>query len=113
MLAAPCCQYDLQAQLDRAVAPADWDPVLRHGIVRERLGDLLTDSLRAEVLRAHGYRTDVIEFTSTEHTGKNLMISAVKQSPRKNPDRLREQFRAITEQYGIRQQRLANLLGEL
>jgi hypothetical protein len=46
--------------------------------VRERLGDLLTDSLRAELLRAHGYRTDVIEFVSTEHTAKNLMIRAIR-----------------------------------
>ena len=78
VLAAPCCQHDLQAQLDRQGAPASAAPLLRHGIVRERLGDLLTDSLRAEILRAHGYRTDVIEFVSTEHTAKNLMIRAVR-----------------------------------
>jgi SAM-dependent methyltransferase len=78
VLAAPCCQHDLQAQLDRDVAPAGHAPLLRHGIVRERLGDLLTDSLRAEVLRAHGYRADVIEFVSTEHTAKNLMIRAIR-----------------------------------
>jgi hypothetical protein len=78
VLAAPCCQHDLQAQIDNASAPADFGPLLRHGIVRERLGDLLTDSLRAELLRAHGYRTDVIEFVSTEHTAKNLMIRAVR-----------------------------------
>ncbi len=46
--------------------------------MRERLGDLLTDSLRAELLRAHGYRTDVIEFVSTDHTAKNLMIRAIR-----------------------------------
>jgi hypothetical protein len=78
VLAAPCCQHDLQAQLDRDAAPADHAPLLRHGIVRERLGDLLTDSLRAELLRAHGYRADVIEFVSTEHTARNLMIRAVR-----------------------------------
>ncbi|HWM19288.1 MAG TPA: SAM-dependent methyltransferase [Ilumatobacteraceae bacterium] len=78
VLAAPCCQHDLQAQIDTANAPPDYGPLLRHGIVRERLGDLLTDSLRAELLRAHGYRTDVIEFVSTEHTAKNLMIRAIR-----------------------------------
>jgi SAM-dependent methyltransferase len=78
VLAAPCCQHHLQAQIEPAAAPAEYQPLLRHGIVRERLGDLLTDSLRAEILRAHGYRTDVIEFVSTEHTGKNLMIKAVR-----------------------------------
>jgi SAM-dependent methyltransferase len=78
VLAAPCCQHDLQAQLDRRGAPEAAAPLLRHGIVRERLGDLLTDALRAEIMRGHGYRTDVIEFVSTEHTGKNLMIRAVR-----------------------------------
>jgi hypothetical protein len=78
VLAAPCCQHDLQAQIDNAAAPPEYAPLLRNGIVRERLGDLLTDSLRAELLRAHGYRTDVIEFVSTEHTAKNLMIRAVR-----------------------------------
>ena len=80
ILAAPCCQHDLQAQLDRA--PPGLDPLVRHGIVRERLGDLLTDTLRAEILRAHGYRTDVIEFVSTEHTAKNLLIRAVRRDRR-------------------------------
>ncbi len=78
VLAAPCCQHDLQAQLDADQAPPDLAPLLRDGIVRERLGDLITDSLRAELLRASGYRTDVIEFVSTEHTAKNLMIRAVR-----------------------------------
>jgi hypothetical protein len=84
ILAAPCCQHDLQAQLDRSAAPGALAPLLRHGIVRERLGDLLTDTLRAELLRAEGYRTDVIEFVSTEHTAKNLMIRAVRTD---RPDR--------------------------
>ncbi|CAN5381837.1 SAM-dependent methyltransferase [soil metagenome] len=78
VLAAPCGQHDLQSQLDRQNVPDGFDPMMRHGIVRERLGDLLTDTLRAEILRAHGYRTDVIEFVSTEHTAKNLMIRAVR-----------------------------------
>lgn len=78
VLAAPCCQHDLQAQLDPGRAPDGFEPMLRHGIVRERLGDLLTDTLRAEILRAHGYRADVIEFVSTEHTAKNLMIRATR-----------------------------------
>lgn len=87
ILAAPCCQHDLQSQL-RATAPSAapdqrldhqlFEPILRHGIMFERWGDLLTDALRAEILRAHGYRADVIEFVSTEHTGKNLMIRAIR-----------------------------------
>ena len=78
ILTAPCCQHHLQAQINSRTAPLEFGPLLRHGIVTERLGDLLTDALRAEILRAHGYRSDVIEFVSTEHTGKNLMIRAVR-----------------------------------
>ncbi len=78
VLAAPCCQHHLQAQLDGNSGPPELAPLLRHGIVRDRLGDLLTDSLRSELLKASGYRTDVIEFVSTEHTAKNLMIRAIR-----------------------------------
>lgn len=85
ILTAPCCQHHLQAQIDVRTAPGEFGPLLRHGIVAERLGDLLTDALRAEILRAHGYRSDVIEFISTEHTGKNLMIRAVR-TGRPDPD---------------------------
>ncbi|MGA0272147.1 MAG: methyltransferase, partial [Ilumatobacteraceae bacterium] len=76
ILAAPCCQHDLQAQLDRRTTPPGFESLVRHGIVRERLGDLLTDTVRADLLAARGYRTDVIEFVAGEHTAKNLMIRA-------------------------------------
>jgi SAM-dependent methyltransferase len=99
VLAAPCCQHDLQAQLERSTTPATYEPLLRHGIVRERLGDLLTDSLRAELLRAHGYRTDVIEFVSTEHTGKNLMIRAVR-TGRPDEDAARSAER-LADEWGV------------
>ena len=45
--------------------------------MKERLGDILTDSLRAQILKLHGYRTDIIEFIGDEHTPRNLLIRAV------------------------------------
>lgn len=80
ILAAPCCQHDLQAQLDRRRVPDGFAALVRDGIVTERLGDLLTDALRAEILRGHGYRTDVVEFVASEHTPKNLLIRAVRET---------------------------------
>lgn len=74
VVCVPCCHHDLQEQLKSEL----FKPVLRHGILQQRLGDILTDALRALVLRIMGYRTDVIEFVSSEHTAKNLMIRAVK-----------------------------------
>lgn len=77
ILSAPCCHHHLQAQLAARAAPPEFAAVLRHNILRERLGDVLTDSFRAQILQALGYQTDVIEFVPVEHTPKNLMIRAV------------------------------------
>ncbi len=74
ILAAPCCQHELH---DRVHHP-DFQPVLRHGILKQRTADILTDAFRAVVLRIMGYRTDVVEFVSPEHTSRNLLIRAVK-----------------------------------
>ncbi len=78
LLVAPCCQHDLQRQIDRAQVPSGFESLVRHGIVRERLGDLLTDTFRADVLAALGWRTDVIEFVDNQHTAKNIMIRSTK-----------------------------------
>jgi SAM-dependent methyltransferase len=72
ILAAPCCQHELHRELK---APL-FRPVTRHGIMRERLADLMTDACRALALRIMGYRTDVIQFIDPSATSKNLMIRA-------------------------------------
>lgn len=77
IFSVPCCHHHLQQQLSQQkISP--FEPVLRHGILKERLGDILTDSFRALILRIMGYQTQVIEFISSEHTAKNLMIRAIK-----------------------------------
>lgn len=78
ILAAPCCHHDLQVQMAKADPPAEYVPVMRHGLLRERFGDLLTDGLRAHLLRLVGHRVDVVEFVAGEHTPRNLMIRAVR-----------------------------------
>ncbi|MEO6457849.1 MAG: SAM-dependent methyltransferase, partial [Chloroflexia bacterium] len=77
IITAPCCHHDLQAQLNNHPFPSPFNPISRYGILSERLGDILTDTFRALTLRIMGYRTDVVQFVSTEHTAKNLMIRAV------------------------------------
>jgi len=74
LLIAPCCQHDLQTQM--VVTPAPWNLLTKHGLLKERLGDLMTDALRAQVLKLLGYRTEVIEFIGGEHTPRNIMIRA-------------------------------------
>lgn len=76
ILVAPCCHHDLQSQLTDS--PAPWQIVTKHGLLEERLADLLTDALRAHILKLVGYRPEVIEFVGGEHTPRNLMIRAVK-----------------------------------
>ena len=86
IVCAPCCQHDLQVQMAQAPTPTPLASVLSHGILFERMGDILTDTFRATLLRIMGYRTDVTQFVPIEHTAKNLMIRSVKVSPAgKNP----------------------------
>jgi SAM-dependent methyltransferase len=93
ILVSPCCHHDL----NKRIAPAghEWEPLFRNGIVKERFADLLTDSLRAELLRIHGYKADIVEFVSIDHTPRNLMIRASYSGisgNRRNYERLCEQW---------------------
>jgi SAM-dependent methyltransferase len=76
ILAAPCCHHDIAAQLKGRPAPAPFTEVTRHPIMRERFADVLTDSLRASLLRLHGYRVEVVEFIDSAHTPRNLLLRA-------------------------------------
>ena len=76
LLVAPCCHHDIQMQLIET--PEPWPIILKHGILKERFGDILTDAIRAQILRIMGYRTEIIEFVGDEHTPRNIMIRASK-----------------------------------
>jgi 2-polyprenyl-3-methyl-5-hydroxy-6-metoxy-1,4-benzoquinol methylase len=90
ILSSPCCHHHLQAQLDATLVPEPFQPVMRHGILKERLGDILTDSFRALILRIKGYQTDVVEFIDVEHTPRNLMIRATRTHPPGSNSHLQE-----------------------
>lgn len=77
IVAVPCCHHHLQSQLSKQEIPAPFKEMMRSGLIYERMGDLLTDSFRAMLLRMAGYRVDVVQFVDTEHTPKNLMLRAV------------------------------------
>ena len=83
IMLAPCCHHDLQAQID--LVPEPWSLLTRHGVVSERLIDLMTDSLRAQILKLLGYRVDIVEFLGGEHTPRNIMIRAVKTGVKVDP----------------------------
>ena len=108
LVVSPCCQKELRAQL---TAPSVLADSLRHGIFQERQAEFITDALRAMLLEWAGYRTKVFEFISTEHTAKNLMITAIKTGRARGADlALATRIRAFADFYGIRQQALAQHL---
>jgi SAM-dependent methyltransferase len=76
IMAAPCCMHELQTQIKES--PEPWGLLTKYGLVKERLVDLMTDSLRAQILKLLGYRVDIVEFIGGEHTSRNILIRAVK-----------------------------------
>ncbi|HWS89223.1 MAG TPA: SAM-dependent methyltransferase [Pyrinomonadaceae bacterium] len=107
IVTAPCCHKEVRPQI---VVPAQLRGVLRHGHLLEREAESVTDSLRALLLEAAGYRVKVFEFVSTEHTRKNTMIAAVRREDAPNREAALAEFRALKEFYGVREQRLEKLL---
>ena len=74
ILSVPCCQHELNGQIANEML----QPVLSYGILKERMAALVTDAVRAELLKEQGYQVQILEFIDMEHTPKNLLIRAVK-----------------------------------
>jgi len=98
-LIAPCCHHNLQVRLQKSTAGA-FPPLSRHGILSERFGDVLTDALRAHILRLLGYRVDVMEFVGGEHTPRNTLIRAIKTNAPASRAYW-EEFDEICETWGV------------
>jgi hypothetical protein len=109
IVVAPCCQKELRSQLTPAPVLA---PALKHGIFQERHAEFVTDALRALLLEWAGYDTKVFEFISTEHTAKNIMITATKRrGPAARAEEAAVKVRELASFYGIKTQALARHLG--
>lgn len=98
LLIAPCCHHDLQSQMQNS--PEPWSLITKHGLMKERFADLLTDSLRAQILKLHGYRTDIVEFVGGEHTPRNLMIRAIKTGAAPEPAE-RQRYEELIRLWGV------------
>jgi SAM-dependent methyltransferase len=107
IVVAPCCHKEISPQL---TAPAVLAPALRHGIFHERQAEFVTDALRTLLLEWAGYDTRAFEFISTEHTAKNLMITAVRRAEAGDREAAAAHVRAFAGFYGVRSQQLARLL---
>ena len=110
ILAAPCCHHDLQSQMKEI--PEPWALVTRQGLLKERLGDILTDSIRCQILRLVGYRVEAIEFVGGEHTPRNLMIRAVKTGAVPDAQEL-ERYTSLNNQWGFTPKLATSLAQEL
>ncbi len=79
ILSVPCCQHELNRQIKNEVL----EPILKYGLLKERMAALITDGLRAEYLEREGYTAQILEFIDMEHTPKNILIRAVKNKKKK------------------------------
>lgn len=107
ILCSPCCHKQIRPQL---LSPHPLRPILQHGVHLGQEAEMLTDGLRALLLEAAGYDTQVFEFISLEHTNKNKMILAVKRSVPKASTEVLAQIREIKAFYGIREHCLETLM---
>jgi hypothetical protein len=94
---APCCHHELAAQ----IASREKDGLLRHGLLLGRQADLVTDALRAARLEIEGYRVEVMEFVSAEHTAKNVMLRAERAPSGPRAARATAEFVELRDRYGV------------
>lgn len=95
IFSVPCCQHELNSQMQSE----DYSILTRYGLIKERTAALMTDAIRANLLEACGYKTDILEFVDFAHTPKNLLIRAKKKPVSKDQKekRIREVERLMQE----------------
>lgn len=107
IMCSPCCHKQIRPQMK---SPTMLAPLLQHGIHMGQEAEMVTDGLRALLLEANGYDTQVFEFISLEHTSKNKMILAQKRKQPRDNSAILAQIQSIKEFYGIKEQCLESLL---
>lgn len=109
IMCSPCCHKEIRPQI---ICPEILHPMLKHGVHLGQEAEMITDTLRVLLLEASGYKTQLLEFISLEHTGKNKMILAVKQSGPMHRDAAMTSYRSIMDFYGIKTHTLEMLLNQ-
>jgi hypothetical protein len=107
IICAPCCHKQIRKQM----APTNaLQLITQHGILLERQAEMVADTIRALLLEAHGYKTKIFEFIATEHTPKNILITAVKKQNPGSPATALQQVQALKDLFNIKQHYLEKLL---
>ncbi len=93
ILSVPCCQHELNKQINSRLL----QPVLKYGLLKERLSALFTDGIRANMLEQAGYETQILEFIDMEHTPKNILIRAIRKNgfQKRKKEELKELIREL------------------
>lgn len=91
ILSVPCCQHELNKQMENEILK----PVLKYGLIKERIAALVTDALRAGRLEEAGYQVQILEFIDMEHTPKNLLIRAVHTGKKRDGEALKHMMKAL------------------
>lgn len=106
IFSVPCCQHEVNKSIKKG---GDFDILLKHGLIKERMSALLTDSIRTGILEDMGYSVDVLEFVDFSHSPKNIMLRAKK--TKKISDKNRQQIKVLQEKYDFTQT-LYKLVGD-
>jgi SAM-dependent methyltransferase len=108
IVCAPCCHKQIRQEFN---VTTPLNNVTKYGILKERQAEIITDSLRGLLMEAFGYKTNVFEFISTEHTPKNIMIVGEK-TTRENPNKqqILDKISSIKQIFGIKEHYLERLL---
>jgi len=108
IICSPCCHKQIRKQMETTGALKN---ITQYGILKERQAELITDTIRALILKAHGYQTNVMEFISTEHTPKNLLIVGTRKTALTSPDSsIMQEIQEIKKLYGIKEHYLERLV---
>jgi len=107
IICSPCCHKQIRKQMKPTT---EINSISQFGILKVRQAEIVTDTIRALILQAYGYKTNVMEFISTDHTPKNLLITAIKESdPAKPISKYIEEINALKNLFGIKEHHLERL----
>ena len=99
ILSVPCCQHELNKNIEKLSVSPEFAVLLKYGIIRERFASLATDAMRAELLESSGYSVQLLEFIDMTHTPKNILIRAVKKHEKS--DKQTEAFVSLKKALGV------------
>jgi hypothetical protein len=99
IVTAPCCHKQIRKELN---VENEMKDIAKHGILKERLAEMVTDTMRGLMLEAHGYKTQIFEFIADAHTHKNVMIVGVKHNEKVDKQKIIEKIENIKKLFGIK-----------